>query len=105
MVVGDDGTITFTGGKLLSVITINPAFGGNDSVTIGNGPDIVIGGIADDTIKIGNGDNIVVGDNGAGDLLDPRRAADDRQLQSGRPRQRLDHAGQRQQLRHWRDRP
>src|SRR5262249_17683081 len=44
--------------------TSTTAFGGADTISTGDGSDIVIGGRADDTIDAGNGDNIVIGDSG-----------------------------------------
>ncbi len=65
MVVGEDGILAFTAGALISVTTQNPAYGGTDSITVGNGTDIVIGGTGSDTILAGNGNNIIIGDDGS----------------------------------------
>ena len=42
--------------------TSTAAFGGADTITTGDGSDIVIGGRLDDVIDAGNGDNVVIGD-------------------------------------------
>ncbi|MCU1507720.1 MAG: hypothetical protein JWP05_2689, partial [Microbacteriaceae bacterium] len=44
--------------------SIDPAFGGADTIITGVGDDLVVGGIGGDTITVSDGRNIVLGDNG-----------------------------------------
>jgi len=53
-----------TDGTLARVETTDPAFGGNDRITGGNGSHVAFGGIGDDLITLGIGDHIVLGDLG-----------------------------------------
>ena len=46
------------------ILSIDPDFGGNDSIVAGPGNDRVFGGVGNDTIDAGTGDDIVIGDNG-----------------------------------------
>ena len=67
IVVGDQGQAQFsTNGLLTSISTTDPGQGGDDSIQVGDGNDVVLGGIGDDEINAGadNGRDIVVGDNG-----------------------------------------
>ena len=64
MVTGDDGLLTFAGGLLAKVQTLDPAAGGNDAITVGGDDNIVINGAGGDRITLGNGGNVVIGDNG-----------------------------------------
>jgi Ca2+-binding RTX toxin-like protein len=57
-------TVTYTGGLLTYATSLDPTYGGNNSITLGNGTDAVIGGTGNDTITLGNGSDIVIGDNG-----------------------------------------
>ncbi|HEX4527586.1 MAG TPA: hypothetical protein VH108_12695 [Gaiellaceae bacterium] len=84
LVFGDNGQITraASGTSLFGalpitlglVTTIQPALGGNDTVTTGTGADIVLGGVGNDTITAGDGDNIVLGDNGYVDYTAAERS-------------------------------
>ena len=65
VVIGDDGTISFTGGLLIRVATADPASGGGDAITVGSGNDILLGGVGGDTITATDGNDLIVGDNGA----------------------------------------
>ena len=65
VVIGDDGTITFTAGQLISVATADPSIGGGDIIMVGSGNDILIGGVGSDTITATDGNDLVIGDNGA----------------------------------------
>jgi Ca2+-binding RTX toxin-like protein len=70
-VLGDNGAADFdASGRLVRLVTIDPAIGGNDTITTGAAPDIIAGGAADDTIRAGAGDDFVLGDNGLF-LFDP----------------------------------
>jgi Ca2+-binding RTX toxin-like protein len=55
------GALPITLGLVTSTATL---VGGSDSITTGDGDDIVIGGIDADTILAGHGHNIVIGDSG-----------------------------------------
>ena len=80
-VFGDDGYITWVGTELNPenltwagansdptnidlVASTDPTDGGNDTITIGSGRAIVVGGQGDDTITGGSGTNVILGDNG-----------------------------------------
>src|SRR6185312_12044001 len=64
-IIGDEGQLFFTSaGLLIQAQTNNPGYGGNDTITAGNGSDIILGGVGSDTITAGNGGSIIVGDNG-----------------------------------------
>src|SRR5262249_10791013 len=47
------------------VASIDYAIGGNDTITIGSGRSIVVGGIGNDTITGGSGTSVILGDSGA----------------------------------------
>lgn len=47
-----------------TLTVVDPAVGGNDRISAGEGSNRVFGGIGDDEITTGNGDDIVLGDNG-----------------------------------------
>ena len=57
-------TVTYTGGLLTYATSSDPTYGGNNTITLGNGTDAVIGGTGNDTVTLGNGSDIVIGDNG-----------------------------------------
>ncbi|MEZ6122879.1 MAG: calcium-binding protein [Planctomycetaceae bacterium] len=64
-VIGDSGRMTFDGaGQWLIVETTDTAIGGNDSITTGDGNDLVLGGAGADNMQLANGDNVALGDNG-----------------------------------------
>jgi len=65
VVVGDNGSATYTVTGVLTFITISdPSIGGGDTINLGDGLNVILGGIGADTITGGNGRDIVVGDNG-----------------------------------------
>src|SRR6185436_3670341 len=75
VVVGDNGYADFnTSGVLVKIQTTVPSIGGNDDILVGDGPDVVLGGVGVDYInmdratqaKIGtdSGLDIILGDNG-----------------------------------------
>ena len=39
-------------------------YGGNDTITVGNGNNVIVGGLGADTITTGTGSNVVLGDSG-----------------------------------------
>ena len=80
-VFGDDGLITWVGSELSGghapwagansdprdidlVMSTDPTDAGNDTITIGSGRAIVVGGGGNDTITGGSGTNVILGDNG-----------------------------------------
>ena len=70
IVIGDNGEVTIDTGfgdqRVVSIITTDPSFGGDDVVKTGHGSDIAIGGVGDDLLDLGEGiyDDIGIGDNG-----------------------------------------
>ncbi|MBT7863645.1 MAG: hypothetical protein HN712_25235, partial [Gemmatimonadetes bacterium] len=66
VVIGDSGSVTF--GPLFpavaNVTTSDPTHGGADTITTGDGDDIVAGGYGADIIAIAGGSNTVLGDHG-----------------------------------------
>ena len=62
--MGDNGEGDFQGGVIALVFSTDPQSGGNDTITGGDGGNVVIGGIGDDTIKTGKSVDWVLGDNG-----------------------------------------
>ena len=64
IVLGDDGSLSYAGGVLTGIQTQDPGLGMADSITLGNGDDIVFGGIGSDTVSVGDGHDIVVGGQG-----------------------------------------
>ena len=76
IVVGDNGIANFTAtGELVDIATTVPATGGDDDITVGDGDDIVLGGVGSDAIDVDRetgalitgdtGDDVVVADNGS----------------------------------------
>ncbi len=81
IVFGDDGYITWVGAELNPdnlvwagadanpadidlVASTSPSDGGNDTITVGAGDAIIVGGFGDDTITGGTASNIIFGDSG-----------------------------------------
>jgi len=66
IVVGDNGTATFTAGILtkLESTDLSEATGGNDTINVGDGTNQVIGGAGADTITGGSGEDQIMGDHG-----------------------------------------
>src|SRR6202035_1295714 len=64
VVVGHDGQASFVNGIVTTVMTADPANGGSDVITVGNGTDMVLGGYGSSQITAGNGNDAVVGHNG-----------------------------------------
>ena len=65
-VIGDDGQAKYdaTTGKLTSITTLDPSFGGSDIINVTGGDNAILGGFGADQITIGGGGNVVLGDNG-----------------------------------------
>ena len=63
--LGDHGVFNFDNrGIITSGRSTDTGTGGDDTLTLGNGDKLVIGGFGGDTIQAGNGANRVLGDNG-----------------------------------------
>jgi Ca2+-binding RTX toxin-like protein len=64
-VMGDNGEFNFDANGLLeSFASTYPALGGDDTLAVGDGANIVVGGFGNDTIVTGADADIVLGDNG-----------------------------------------
>ncbi|WP_238256933.1 beta strand repeat-containing protein, partial [Methylorubrum podarium] len=69
VVLGDNGIVTFDAdGRIRRALSIDTEIGGDDTITIGDGDNVVLGGTGRDAITIGNGDNVVLGDSGQADF-------------------------------------
>ncbi|HEX5857107.1 MAG TPA: hypothetical protein VFY91_03265, partial [Microbacterium sp.] len=69
LVFGDHGLIDWVGQDAASadidrLWSIDPAFGGADTISTGRGDDLVVGGLGADVISVSDGRNVVLGDNG-----------------------------------------
>src|SRR3954470_22709732 len=54
-----------------NVVTTDPTFGGNDTITTGAGNDLILAGTGADTVRAGAGNDLVFGDFGTlGGLVD-----------------------------------
>ncbi len=62
-IIGHNGIVTFSGRNTAEVASQYQVNGGNETITMGNGNDIVIGGSGSNTITATSGNQIVVGDN------------------------------------------
>ena len=83
-------------------VTIDPSIGGNDTINVPFGNDVVFGGQGNDTINLGAGTNLVYGDSGYAQWAiaadgHVERDRHDRLDPPGRRRQRHDHHRQRRQ--------
>jgi hypothetical protein len=58
-------TLDPTTGLITSAQSIDPTDGGNDTITVGNGNDIIIGGSGTNSITAQTGNSIIIGGNGA----------------------------------------
>ena len=65
VIVGDNGSATFSSGQLIRIETSDPGFGGNDVITAGDGVNTLIGGFGTDKISGGANNDVVLGDNGS----------------------------------------
>ncbi len=62
---GDDGQVVYSSaGVIVSARSINPGEGGNDTINVGAGTDVIIGGVGDDTINGPASNGIIIGDDG-----------------------------------------
>src|SRR5438270_720887 len=65
MVFGDGGEIRFAAdGTIDQAFSTNVGIGGADTIKVGAGANLVVGGAAGDLITTGTGTNVVLGDNG-----------------------------------------
>ena len=74
VVIGDNGSATWTGGILTQFMStdVTAGTGGSDSIDVGGGKNFVIGGVAGDGITAGADDDVVLGDSGV--VTSPRAA-------------------------------
>ncbi|HET6237314.1 MAG TPA: hypothetical protein VFE41_20495 [Acetobacteraceae bacterium] len=63
-IIGHNGILAFSGRNTFGLASLNPEDGGNETITMGVGNDIVIGGSGSNTITGTSGNEIVLGDNG-----------------------------------------
>ncbi|MCP4992917.1 MAG: calcium-binding protein, partial [Gammaproteobacteria bacterium] len=63
--IGDNGQITSSSGKLMQLSSIPSATGGSDTILGSNHLDILMGGDGSDRITGGHGDDVILGDNGS----------------------------------------
>ena len=63
VVGGDNATATLSGGFLLEVESLDPAFGGDDIIFTGVDNDLIIGGRGNDTVHASSGNDLLFGDN------------------------------------------
>ncbi len=67
-VVGSDGSATFSSSQVTSLTTNDPTLGGSDTISGGNGNNVIIGGVGADTITVGYGSNLILGHDGTVDF-------------------------------------
>jgi Ca2+-binding RTX toxin-like protein len=67
LVFGDGGVLTWAADAAIqSAVSTSETLGGDDTVTLGNGSNLVVGGVGSDTIVAGrDGFNVILGDNGS----------------------------------------
>ncbi len=65
VVIGSDGSASFSAGLITAASTIDPTTGGADTITAGSGNDVLIGGFGPDTITGGSGNNVIIGHGGS----------------------------------------
>lgn len=64
-VIADNGVLTYNAnGILTNAKSTETDLGGNDEVTLGEGDNLVIAGMASDTVNTANGEDIILSDNG-----------------------------------------
>jgi Ca2+-binding RTX toxin-like protein len=62
---GDNARAVFNAsGTLTSFTTTSPTVGGNDTINVGDGTNILLGGLGNDTLTSGSGKDFILGDNG-----------------------------------------
>ncbi|MER2250684.1 hypothetical protein ABS772_12255, partial [Methylorubrum podarium] len=65
IVLGDNGVVVFAGGVRVSVATTATADGGKDTLTLGDGDNLALGGTEADAITAGTGADVILGDFGS----------------------------------------
>ncbi|MCP4784386.1 MAG: calcium-binding protein, partial [Fuerstiella sp.] len=66
LLIGDSGTATFdSAGRIENISTTDASIGDADTISSGDGNDIILSGAAGDHVDAGNGNNLIVGDNGS----------------------------------------
>ena len=64
VVLGDGGQADFTNGVITEIVSVAAAIGGNDTITLGRGRNVAIGGAGSDSITAGDGPDVIIGDAG-----------------------------------------
>ena len=63
--IGDNGDVTFdTAGVIDLAVSTDVGQGGIDTINVGDGRNVVLGGASGDTITAGAGNDVIIGDNG-----------------------------------------
>ncbi|OPY92604.1 MAG: hypothetical protein A4E73_00960 [Syntrophaceae bacterium PtaU1.Bin231] len=70
VVIGDNGRIDYDSDGAVKVLQTtdtadHPEYGGNDTITVGDGNNHILAGMGGDTVREGTGTGIVIGDNGS----------------------------------------
>ncbi len=65
VILGDNADAVYSGGLAIFFQTLHPEYSANDTITTGNGRDVILGGQGADTISAGDGDDLVIGDEGS----------------------------------------
>ncbi|TXN19049.1 hypothetical protein FV217_22555, partial [Methylobacterium sp. WL9] len=76
VVLGDAGLVRFVNGKPVRAESTDVTVGGDDTITLGAGNGVVLGGSGADALTLGAGRSVVLGDNGTVDLDDQARATE-----------------------------
>ena len=63
IILGDGGELTFTAGVLTAAQSTN-AESGNDTITVADGDNFILGGAGQDSVTAGDGNDVIIGDNG-----------------------------------------
>ncbi|MCA9085958.1 MAG: hypothetical protein KDA81_17990, partial [Planctomycetaceae bacterium] len=66
---GDQVLVTLSGGRVVTMQSIQPSDGGADTITVGAGDDFIIAGNGADTITDTGGRNVIIGDRGTIQLV------------------------------------
>ncbi len=64
IILGDNGEVNLNSADSNDVFSKNPAMGDTDTITGGNGSNIILGGAAGDVITGGLGNDVILGDSG-----------------------------------------
>ncbi|MCA9064888.1 MAG: calcium-binding protein, partial [Planctomycetaceae bacterium] len=62
--IGDEANILFTTNRISQITSAGTAVGSADTISVGDGTNVVIGGMGGDTITAGTGTNTILGDEG-----------------------------------------